>query len=351
MPRKQWRRLPKPVRGLTALVGLSIIMLGSTGSVAPTPITQADIPLIIDQPGRYIVTENLSAPVGPPAITIQADHVRLDLNGFTLSGPINAAADCIQGGVGLGIEVAGTPEDPVVDVRITDGAVRGFVTGIQLSNASASPLNALTVTSTCSCGIFLFNANDNHVNQNSASTNFGSGVCAIGSKKNKFHRNSVNDNVLGDEGFGYLFISSDNNVISANDISGNGVEGGFDGILLAGSNNNTIHGSKLQRNGGAGIHILSSSNNTIRANIANANGVYGIRLDNINTGNLIQGNTTNGSIAGIVVDFGASENTITRNTALDNITDLHDSNFGPGCPNAWTNNTFVTKSGNIACIE
>ena len=74
-------------------------------------------------------------------------------------------------------------------------------------------------------------------------------------------------------------------------------------------------------------------------------------LSTFNSGNLIQGNQTNGRIAGIFVDCGASENTITRNTALDNITDLHDSNFGPGCPNVWTNNTFVTKSGNIACIE
>ena len=54
MPRKQWRRLPKPTRGLTALVGLSMILLGSNAplgsnsGMAATPITQADIPLTID---------------------------------------------------------------------------------------------------------------------------------------------------------------------------------------------------------------------------------------------------------------------------------------------------------------
>ncbi|MET0166478.1 MAG: hypothetical protein ABW318_15925, partial [Vicinamibacterales bacterium] len=90
MPQKQRRSLAKSMRGLTALVGLSFILLGSntllgnnTG-MAATPITQADIPLIIDQPGRYVVTENLSAPADLTAITVQADHVHLSLNGFTL---------------------------------------------------------------------------------------------------------------------------------------------------------------------------------------------------------------------------------------------------------------------------
>ena len=74
MPQKQWQSLPKSIRGLTALVGLSMILLGSNAllgsnsGMSATPITQADIPLIIDQPGRYVVTENLSAPAGLTAI-------------------------------------------------------------------------------------------------------------------------------------------------------------------------------------------------------------------------------------------------------------------------------------------
>ena len=93
MPQEQWRSVPKPIRGLTVLVGLSMIvlgsnaLLGSNSGMSATPITQADIPLIIDQPGHYVVTENLSVPAGLTAITIQADHVRLDLNGSPCQDP------------------------------------------------------------------------------------------------------------------------------------------------------------------------------------------------------------------------------------------------------------------------
>ena len=94
---------------------------------------------------------------------------------------MNTADDCIQGVADAGIHVAGTPEDPVVGVHIADGTVGGFANGIQLSNASASQLKALTVTATCSCGIRLLNANNNHVNQNSAETNCGTGICVVNS--------------------------------------------------------------------------------------------------------------------------------------------------------------------------
>ena len=246
---------------------------------------------------------------------------------------------------------------------ITDGTVRGFATGIQLSNASASGLHALAVTATCSCGIRLLNANDNHVNQNSALSNFGTGVCVVNSNTNRFHSNTVNDNAVLIQAeishLGYLLLSSHGNVISANDVSGNGVDTAVDGIALIGSNNNTIRGNRLQRNAGAGIRLFSSSNNTIRGNIASANDVGGIEIFTFTTGNfiqvssgnLIQGNEANGALIGIEVDSISTGNTIRRNTALDNITDLSDFSVGPACPNVWTNNTFVTKAGNIACIE
>ena len=108
------------------------------------------------------------------------------------------------------MHVAGTPEDPVVGVHIADGTVRGFATGIQLSNASASGLNALTVTATCSCGILLLDANGNHVNRNIASNKFRRGVCVGNSNGNEFHKNSLNDNARGlseelDFGVGLFF--------------------------------------------------------------------------------------------------------------------------------------------------
>ena len=52
------------------------------------PICQADVPLVITNPGSYVVTENLTlSGAGVTGIVIRADRVAIDLNGFTLRGP------------------------------------------------------------------------------------------------------------------------------------------------------------------------------------------------------------------------------------------------------------------------
>ncbi len=353
MQQNGWKTLPKARLGLAVLAGLSITLLDPSLVKAATPITQADIPFTIDQAGQYIVTENLSGAANQTTITIQADHVHLNLNGFTLSGPIDNANDCFKGETSVGIDVVGAPDDPLVGVHINGGAVHGFGASIKLADTNANHLNGLTVTGNCSCGVQLLNSNNNHINSNNISDNFGAGVCLANSDKNKFNTNKVNNNVRVTfaVGFGYSLSASDGNIITSNDISGNGGDIGGDGVLLAGANNNTIRDNTANGNSEAGVQMLSSNNNTIRNNTTNGNGVFGIRLIFFNTGNLIQGNTANGKIAGILLDVGATGNTVKSNTALGNITDLADFNFGSRCPNIWKNNAFVTEDGNVGCIR
>lgn len=55
-----------------------------------TPIFQEDdttFPIVISNPGTYVLTSNLTVPAGTNGIEIQASNVFLDLNGFTISGP------------------------------------------------------------------------------------------------------------------------------------------------------------------------------------------------------------------------------------------------------------------------
>jgi hypothetical protein len=58
------RKLSQTRAGVVVLVGLWIALLGAGPAQGATPITQADIPLVIDQPGRYVAVENLSSPGG-----------------------------------------------------------------------------------------------------------------------------------------------------------------------------------------------------------------------------------------------------------------------------------------------
>ena len=75
-----------------------------------TPISS--LPFSISTPGSYYLTANLSVSQGN-AITVAADNVSVDLNGFALSG---------SGAAGSGITVSGSRRH----IRISNGSVRGF---------------------------------------------------------------------------------------------------------------------------------------------------------------------------------------------------------------------------------
>jgi hypothetical protein len=85
------------------------------GEIEPRSVLQADpgvvAPLVIDEPGSYYLTGNVTAIPDNPAITISASNVTLDLNGFTVSGNMEVAD-------GHGIHVIGS------HVTIRNGTVR-----------------------------------------------------------------------------------------------------------------------------------------------------------------------------------------------------------------------------------
>lgn len=70
-------------------------------------------PIVINQPGSYFLTRNLTASSLTPGIRIQASHVHLDLNGFMLDG----------GDVGnIGVFV-----ESVTHVTIENGSIRRWL--------------------------------------------------------------------------------------------------------------------------------------------------------------------------------------------------------------------------------
>lgn len=99
------------------------------------------LPFTISAPGHYYVTANL-ATTGS-GITIAADDVTLDLNGFTLSG---------DGDTGdLGIATSGTAR---ARIRIRGGTVRNFAVGIFLAASAAQiVVEDLSVSACTSNGI------------------------------------------------------------------------------------------------------------------------------------------------------------------------------------------------------
>lgn len=87
-------------------------------------------PYVINQSGSYKLSGNLTVPNGSTtAIVIAADHVTIDLNGFSIMGPVvcSGTFPCSGSGTGYGI-VAGTdaPVKNYFDITIRNGTIQGM---------------------------------------------------------------------------------------------------------------------------------------------------------------------------------------------------------------------------------
>lgn len=86
-------------------------------------------PYKITQPGSYKLSGNLVVPANAnvDGIDIQTDHVTIDLNGFTISGPVTCTGSGISiscgQGQGTGIDAGSN------DITIRNGSIAGFVIG------------------------------------------------------------------------------------------------------------------------------------------------------------------------------------------------------------------------------
>ncbi len=92
-------------------------IIEAASSAVRIPISDADIPLTITQPGSYYVVETLYS-LGPTAdaITVESDAVTIDFMGFTLIGPGQDS-----GAANNGINIRGRK-----DVTIRNGTIRAF---------------------------------------------------------------------------------------------------------------------------------------------------------------------------------------------------------------------------------
>jgi parallel beta-helix repeat protein len=113
-----------------------------------TPISS--LPYVISTPGAYYLTDNLNCSgCGSVAITISADNVDLDLNGFTMS----CTAGCSST---EGIVTSATPKV----VRIHNGSIRLFRDGILAGPVVSSVFEDLTLYDNVSSGIVINGENN-----------------------------------------------------------------------------------------------------------------------------------------------------------------------------------------------
>lgn len=89
------------------------------------PQAARQFPLTISQPGSYILVGNITVPdANTTAISVQADYVTIDLNGFSIQGPVVCSGQpttCSPSGSGIGIDATSH-----VGTTVRNGVVRGM---------------------------------------------------------------------------------------------------------------------------------------------------------------------------------------------------------------------------------
>lgn len=228
-------------------------------------------------------------------LVIGADGITLDLGRRTVDGV----------GAGVGIKLAGHR-----GVKVVNGSVREFGTGVGLDDADRNRVSALTVTGIAGRGIDVQNASDGNAFTAVSSTGNRTGLAITASSGNTLRLSNLSDNavtgvlvfgaaktrvqgnrVVGNAGNGIAFVEgSTGNEASANVVQGsvtslwidtsdrnvlalNKVSGGGDGVLVAGSGN-VVAGNAVDRSAGGcegcfgyGIGVTGGAGNLVRGNV------------------------------------------------------------------------------------
>ncbi len=245
----------KTVFAVVAMALVPFFAFGVDGTVLinqSTVTAAGGFPFRITQPGSYRLSGNLTVPdANTTAIQVAAENVTIDLNGFSIIGPVVCngsgapVTSCSPAGT-VG-RVAGVDGGINSNVTVVNGTVRGMgMFGIALGRNSL--VEKVHVESNGSIGILAFGST---VSGNTVGRNFGAGISCDSC--------TVSGNTVRDNGF--------QGILASGTVTGNTVvENGNDGINAQG----TVSGNTSFTNSGRGIIAFCPSSvvgNTAAFNI------------------------------------------------------------------------------------
>jgi hypothetical protein len=199
-----------------------------------TVMAAGGFPYKITQPGSYKLSGNLLVPANVDGIDILTNNVTIDLNGFTINGPVT----CTGAGSGIScvspaVSTLGVGASGVNDVTIRNGSVVGFQTGISSQRTTSADGSNILVeeihaSGNSQVGIWATGA---VVRRNTASLNAFVGIIALNSTVTE---NVANSNRV----FG---LNIEYGVYGGNTFDGNGVMP-VSNTLAVSQNNNGCNG-------------------------------------------------------------------------------------------------------------
>jgi parallel beta-helix repeat protein len=242
----------------SALLAGFLLALPSTGqAAAPVSISSCTT---ISTRGHYELVADLTS--SGTCIKITASHVKLKLNGHTITGPSAATVDS------SGIQLVAISH---VDIE-GPGVITNFGIAVDFEGADFSEVKDVTSTG----NLFGFVLNRDFVTPNL--NNF--------SEKNLFRGNTSTGNTIA-------------------------------GFTLNGATNNHLINNVASNNTGNGIFIEAGTENQLKENTANGNGVSGIVIADGSTGNSVRGNTAQSNSS--AVDLADDNPNCDNNVWLNNV--------------------------------
>jgi hypothetical protein len=244
-----------------ALAVDGVVLINQNTSINGLPgCLHAGFPIQICQPGSYRLSGNLTVPEFQTAIEINADQVTLDLNGFSITGPVtcqvfSSTTTSCTGSAGWGVTASYRDH-----ITIRNGSIKGMYTGISVSGKGVL-IEEIHAARNRYSGIYAYTIS------NDSST--------------ILRRNTVIQN-------GDLGMVAYNASISENVAQGNKSHG-------MSANSSQVSRNVSTHNGGVGIRGVVS---TLSDNTLNSNGTAGLFVDRcLYGGNMMWGNDGGAIIA------------------------------------------------------
>lgn len=135
------------------------------GSAQPAA-TELDGCTTIDEPGRYVLSGDVTEGSGDVCLDIQSDDVVLDGDGAVVAG--NASAESV--GISVGTD------DGVSNVTVSNVTVRDWSTGVRWTNVSDATLTDSTVTDNAGDGVVVNDSTDSTLTNNTVTDNGDDGI-------------------------------------------------------------------------------------------------------------------------------------------------------------------------------
>jgi parallel beta-helix repeat protein len=311
-------------RAVLGVLSLMLVMRPLGAEEARIPLGQ---PATITHPGYYVVTQGIEVTSGS-AITINADNVTLDLNGFHLySGDTSASV----------IQIADGHKDVIVQngFIILGGHAVSYVS---TTSRTRITLKDLQTSFQNSDSVFIQDAEHVDVLHCRIAQPSGDGI-RIDGYSDTFTGLLSDNAILNPAGRGIILFDLHDGAVTGNQVLNPGA--GSEGIRLSGVSSagggNLVKGNTISGSGASavtGIFIdASSTHNLITNNIvhgASARGMFIFSSENRIVQNVMGGNTGDGiSVAG------------SRNLLDDNVVEANTAcgiDFLNTNAHAWSNN-------------